>query len=173
MDIKHGVVAALVGLVVLFGGLYYIHPASTPAQVPQVGALAGPEIPYDHLTWGLGLGSTVYPVRSALVTGTTTPFSAQAPAATSTEESFSCQTTNSTSTTQSFILTKGLGMQSSTTALSNTLTVSAGATQAIIASSTPDSARVIAPNNFVQFNAIGGTGFSNLTGFCTVVFRII
>lgn len=175
MDInKQGLLGAFVGLVVLIGGLYYTRSTpSVPAAPAPLGALTGPDVPYDHLSWGLGLGSVVYPVRSALVLSTTTPFSAMSPAATSTIDSFACTTSTATSTAQSFILTKGLGMQSSTTALSNTISLAAGATASIVASSTPDITRVIAPSNFVQFNAIGGTGFSNLSGFCTVVFRVI
>lgn len=177
---KVGISLALAGLVTFLIFMLVNAPTPTPATPnasptppPNVGGLAGPNIPSLYLQWGLGLGSQVYPVRSQLTSGTTTPFSAQSPAATSTIESFACTVTAGTSTAQTLTLSKGVTQQASTTALSNSISVAAGAQGEVIASSTPDSTRIIAPNNWVQFNSKGGVGTSNQDGFCTVVFRLI
>lgn len=105
-------------------------------------------------------------------TGTTTPFAAKSPNATSTV-SMACTTSNSTTTAQTFRLTTGAGLQSSTTNISNAVAVATGALSSITASSSLNSLLVLGPNSYVQFNAIGGVGTSNLTGTCSVEFKVI
>lgn len=135
-----------------------------------VGAYPGPDSSFPCESHN---GVTTCSERRALLLGTTTPFAYRTPTATSTLRSLSCATTGATTTGQTFVLTKGSGMQASTTAISNSITVAAGANGSVVASSTPELLRVFNPNSWVQFNAIGGTGTSNLTGTCSIEVTII
>jgi hypothetical protein len=140
---------------------------------PNLGAITGPDIASSYLKWGRGLGSAVYPVRNTLSVGTTTSCAIQAPAATSTLESFAAQITGGQQVAVTVNLTKGAAMQASTTALSSNYSLAAGAQLAIVASTTPETNRVIPPNTWVQVNVFGGSGTASSTGNCTAVFRTI
>ena len=161
---KTVLISVVVSVVVVAAALVLFKPVET--IIKQVGSATGPDSYFDCETHN-GVQSCF--VRRSFLTGTTTPAAMRAPSATSTV-AVACRSTNSTTTAQTYLISKGLGMQSSTTALGSA-GVGAGALGAVNASTTLN--LIIEPNAWVQFNAIGGVGTSNLTGFCSATFTII
>lgn len=160
---KQYLTPAVIAVVVVALALTFF---GTKTIVNNIGASTGPDNFFPCESHN-GVQSCF--IRAPFVTATTTPVSMKSPNATSTV-AVACRSTNSTTTAQTYLISTGSGQQSSTTALGSA-GVAAGALGAVNASTTLN--LIIAPNNWVQFNAFGGVGTSNLTGFCSATFTII
>lgn len=167
MDIKNLLMGALCGLVVLFGGLYFLHPA---AQAPKSGALSGPDLPYSYI--GVG-GLQMFAARGNLNTASTTSCAIQAPAATSSLQYFAANFTGGNQVTVTATLTTGNAMQATTTQLGNSLSIAAGALGSLMATTSSAANFILGPNAWVQVNTTGGAGVSSTTGTCSAEFYVI
>lgn len=172
----------LVGLVAAVGLVLGI-VGKDSAPVTKLGALSGPEIPYEFLSWGASSGVRLWSTGRGLTQASTTVCAIQSPAATSTlvrgGVSF---TVSSTSALAAIDIAKGTALNASTT-LIRTSSLAAGAQGTIIAASTTlDSLAltnsIFAPNQWFVVKVAGGvtagdtagTGFVP-TGSCHATFE--
>lgn len=166
------VVAGVVALAVSVGLLTTV---GTPkVEAPQLGALAGPDIASNYLSWG---GIRVVHGAAKPTAASYTLCSFQSPAATSTIRSAVLQLTTSTTSASTIYIAKASTATATTTLLGSAYSLGAGAQLTLVASSSPGSAaatEIIAPNNYVNFaiNPAAST-ITNLApqGVCHVVFE--
>lgn len=176
MDYKNAVIGALVGLVVLLGGLYVTN-SKEQVQPEEFGALSSPDISSPYLAWG-GLRS--YQVSVPLNTATTTPCAIQSPAATSTLSRTALRISTATSTATVWTVATAATAYATTTPLLAGITLASGiqGTMFAVASTTDialDSIYVLAPNTYVVWGVQGTViaGTANLNGFCQAEFLVI
>ena len=170
MDIKNGVIGALVGLTVLIGGLYLNQPTPAPVSNQPVGAVSSPDINSPYMSFG-GVRSWAGHTES-LTQATTTVCAIQSPAATSSLRFAGVRFTVSSTTAARITLAKALTYNSTTTSL-GVADLVAGAPATVIASTTGanfatlDGASTFGPNQWFVVGMSGGTGTFSPTGSCS------
>ena len=147
----------------------------TPPPSEPLGALTGPNIPYDFLRWGLGIGVSIIPLSADIrnATGTATSYtsqpicSLQGPAATTTislNNTAIIFTNAATGTGAKIRVFRGVNEQSTTTELfARDVLVAGGAsvdgavgsTTPLGANSTTISSLLLGPSQFVNFTIEG------------------
>lgn len=171
---KNITIAVLVGAVLSAGGFWVTQP--TVQQIidrggDNLGALAGPDIPYQYLN----VGGVRHEFRSMDFTAaTTTPCALNSPAATSTLISF---TAHGARTDSAGDTTFDMGIGSTAYATSSTRGTLVSATAWASASqfdlATSSSALIIPPNSFVLIKLSTSTLSTNYagTGRCMATFQ--
>lgn len=142
---------------------------------PQLGALSGPDLPYDHISVG---GVARYSLRRELATATTTPCRIQAPSSTSTLVSTSLMITTATSTqTLWTAATTTNALAFATTTKLNDYILLSGTQGSFLKNATSSSTTdgkglMMEPNAWVVWG-VQGTAISDATklnGFCSAEF---
>lgn len=171
MNTKNAVIVGIAALVIVLGGLYFLAP-STPTvvhDVPKVGALTGPDIPYPYL--GVG-GVRRYPTIGPIYVASTTISTIQSPPATSTLQlGAGCRLAVSSSTASQIIFAKASQITATTTFLWGQ-NITAGAAAAVVASTSNDNF-VFGPSQYLNISMSGGTGTFSPTGNCQATFEVI
>lgn len=164
---------ALAVLAVL-GGLWLDKPEPVVVE-RQLGALAGPDIPYQYLN----VGGLRHEFRSmVLATATTTPCALQSPAASSTLLHAGLRISTATSTATVWTASKAATAFATTTAFDQ-FSLGSGVQGSMFvgaASSTaPDEASVIGPSQWIVWGVQGTViaGTANLNGVCAAEFIVL
>lgn len=146
-----------------------VHTLVPKADDMTVGALTGPDIPYNYLKWG---GVAVYAGNSTtLASATTTPFAIQAPSATSTLQLGSgCSFSVSSTTAKAIRFAKATTAYATTTLLFGA-NVSANAQATVVATTTTDNF-VFGPNEWLVMSMVGGTGVDSPVASCSARFVV-
>lgn len=163
------VVAGIVALVVAFGAVVVFKPDAVP---PSFGG-TNPDIPSAYLKWGSGGGVRLYPASMAFNQATTTICSFLSPNATSTLVSAGVKVDLASSTATTLVIAKATNPTASTTALSGTYSIGAGAQAFVQASTSPAvlATTVFAPLTYLNVTLTGGTGTFSGTGVCHATFE--
>lgn len=176
MDIKNLVIGALVGLVTLFGGLFVLSPEAPqqpPMSQPNLGALAGPDIPSPYLNWG---NVRLWHYSDVMDSASTT-CSIQSPAGTSTLKFAAAQVdVSSVGATLQYEWGKGTTAYATTTTL-GLASLASGVQGTFFASTSPaaftednvDHTLVFAPNTFLNLK-IGSSTATTQSGACYAEF---
>jgi hypothetical protein len=142
----------------------------------QLGALAGPEIPYNYLKWG---NVETYRTGVAMVSGTSTPCRAQGPSATSSVTA-SISITTSTTTALTWALSTSTSAQGyATTSPFYTFDLTANSQFDKIVVPTNTQSNSIPPNGWVTWSGYGtgsgGTANAGIIagGKCNFEFQVL
>lgn len=168
------VVGVLVGLVVLFGGLYFFRPSSSPAA-PQggYGALAGPDFPFQYTSLG---GLQTWSFSQVMTQAASTTCQWQTPPATTTLAAFSYRFTLASTSATIVEMGKSSGPNATTTLFGTTFNIAAGVQATVEASSTAGSAgdlMILAPSTWLAVK-IGGGGTGSLpVGSCDFEVQVL
>lgn len=170
MEIKNIIVAAVVALAVTVVGLVAFSPGKEIVQVPQIGALSGPDIMSPYLRWG---GVPIFAASQKPTAATYNFCALQSPAATSSLIMGGVRLSVSTSTAGSIFFAKATTATASTTQIGTDNAIAANSQVMLIASTTVGSAaqtEVFAPNTYfiVGYKGEAAAGISNLApqGVC-------
>lgn len=170
-------VSAIAIVSMIITGVVILKPVNVKVELPNVGALAGPDIPYNWLTVG-GVG---YEFGSMTIrTSSTTVCSFQSPAATSTLIFASVAVTTGTSTDLQYEMAKSLVNNTATTTSLGILNLDASAPGTMVASTSPvvgkDTTIIFGPSEWlvVKYGSltkgVGASSVSNgLVGTCKAV----
>ena len=175
MDIKNGVIGALIGLTVLIGGLYITQSPEPGAPGRDgtdgvVSAVASPDIISPYVSYG-GVRNWAAHTDN-LTQATTTVCALQSPAATSTLTFGGVRFTVSSTTGARITMAKASTFNSTTTSL-GVADLVAGAPATVVASTSDkslsplDNAATFGPNQWFVVGMSGGTGTFSPTGSCS------
>ncbi len=173
MQIKNYIIGAIACLALVVGVVAlgqktttYTNPST--GQTVKVGSVAGPEMPYDHITWG---GVSTYQFAQTMTQNSSTTCNWQTPQATSTV-SISARFSLASSSSALIEFGKSAGPQATTTLLGRSI-LGAGAQGTILSSSTPisltsliDDVFVVAPSTWLAVKLGGGALGSVPVGTC-------
>lgn len=175
MDIKSSIIGLVALVGVVLGGIALLPKADAP-QSPQLGSLAGPNIPYQFLNWG---GVPIFNFGITVKQATSTVCAIQSPAATSTLIAGSIRMDVSSSSALIIEMAKATTAFATTTLIGTKFTTAAAAQVYLNASTSPQAgdANVFGPNQWFNIKVAGGitggdsagTGFVP-TGTCQAVF---
>ena len=180
MDKKLVIVSVVVALLLGAYGAFRSAPAQVVERViqeKQLGALAGPDIPYPYFSFGdvrqHALGASLTSATSSSVTGFIL-CAIQAPAATTTLVAATLRV-NGNPYSNEFEISRSTTNTATTTRLA--LLVSAAADVEVIATTTATALTngVVIPNSYIMFAVATGTPSTSWTraGKCSAVFREI
>jgi len=173
MNVKNIVIAILILIVVIGGGLYLTGTENKVVPSPSLGALAGPDIPYQWLR----IGGVYNEYRSqSMRTATTSLCAMLSPAATSTLQFVSWQITAGTTTAATIDIGTSTTAFATTTNLVTATAVASGAQGYKYwtpAGAALDDA-MIAPSTYLNvMTASPGLSGYTYTGTCQAVFTVL
>lgn len=174
-----GIIASLILGVVAYRNDKPVYITQTQEGNKELGALTGPDIPYQYLR----VGGVEYAYRSmSLKPATTTPCRLQAPSATSTLVRFSLQVNTATGTAATYdIATSTDGFSTTSPQIAKAVSIAASTQHTFTTMGTTTSLsnngnlyNVIPPNSWL-FMKTAGTGESGYTwgGTCQATFEVI
>lgn len=165
MDIKNGVIGALVGLTVLIGGLYLNQPTPAPVSNQPVGAVSSPDINSPYISFG---GERQWAQRTDnLNQASTTICAIQMPPDKSALDKFIVNLTTSSTTAALITISTSTTPYATTTPLWTDTTIANGAKTVVFFSTTTTA--IMRPNDYIVVGMSGGTGTFSPTGSCAYI----